>query len=201
MASTTSDKIALKIVRLSFARLFVPRAFKEDQDPRYEGSFLLDPSDKQHKRVIDKIIEYANDLIEEQWDGKTPGSFEAGFQYADGETAIELGSNGFKWRGKPKEYDGYKGMFVISSSNTTRPTVVDRDRSPLTEADGRPYSGSFVNGSITLWVQDNKYGKRINANLRAVQFVSDGEAFGVRPADAEEEFEVLDGDEADDFLD
>lgn len=201
MSTTTSEKISLKSVRLSFARLFVPKAFSEGQNPRYEGSFLLDPSDASHKKVIDKIIDYANDLINTKWDGEVPSSFEGCFQYADGETPVLLGKNKFKWRGKPKTYDGYEGMFVISSANTTRPTVVDRDRSPLTDADGKPYSGCFVNGSITLWVQDNSYGKRINANLRAVQFVKDGEAFGVRPADAEEEFEVLDGDDDDDFLD
>ena len=49
----------------------------------------------------------------------------------------------------------------------------------------------------------NEFGKRINANLRAVQFVKDGEAFGVKPVDAEDEFDVLEGDAAggdDDFL-
>jgi hypothetical protein len=201
MSTTTSEKIALKSVRLSFARLFVPKAFSEGQQERYEGSFLLDPSDKSHAAIIAKIVEYANGLIGVKWEGEAPAGLECCFQYADGEEPIELGKNRLKWRGKPKTYDGYEGMFVISSANTTRPTVVDRDRTPLTEADGKPYSGAYVNGSITLWVQDNKYGQRINANLRAVQFVKDGEAFGVRPADAEEEFDVLDGDDDDDFLD
>jgi hypothetical protein len=109
--------------------------------------------------------------------------------------------DGFEWRGKRKSYDGYEGMFVIASNNRTRPTVVDRDLTPLVEEDGKPYSGCYVNGTITLWSQDNQYGKRVNANLRAVQFVKDGDAFGVKPADAEDEFDVLDGDDDEDFLD
>lgn len=201
MASTTSEKIALKNVRLSFARLFVPKAFGEGQKERYEAAFLLDPSDKAHAAIIKKIAATANELIGIKWDGEAPAGLECGFQHADGDTPVLLGENKLKWRGKPKTYDGYEGMFSISSANTTRPTIVDRDRTPLTEADGKPYSGCYVNGSITLWVQDNQYGQRINANLRAVQFVADGEAFGVRPADAEEEFDVLDGDEDDSFLD
>lgn len=197
----TSDTIRMKTVRLSFARLFEPKSFTEGQPPRFEGTFLLDPSDKAHKKIIDKIIATANDLIDEEWDGDTPDSFEACFQYADGKTPIELGENDFEWRGKRKSYDGYEGMFFISSNNRTRPTVVDRDLTPLVAEDARPYSGCFVNASITLWSQDNQYGKRINANLKAVQFVKDGEAFGVKPADAEEEFDVIESDDDDDFLD
>jgi hypothetical protein len=195
----TSDTIKMKDVRLSFPRLFEPKSFTEGQTPRFEGSFLLDPSDKAHKKAIDKIIATAEEILLEQFGGEIPKSVECCFQYADGETPVEIGS--LKWRGKAKEYDGYEGMFVISSSNKNRPTVVDRDLTPLVEGDGRPYAGCYVNASITLWTQDNQYGKRVNANLRAVQFVRDGDAFGVRPADAEEEFDVLDGDDDDDFLD
>ena len=58
-----------------------------------------------------------------------------------------------------------------------RPRVLDRDKSPLTQSDGRPYSGCYVNVSIDIWAQDNKFGKRVNAKLLAVQFHADGEAF------------------------
>jgi len=194
----TSDTIRMKEVRLSFPRLFTPKSFTEGQPPRFEGSFLLDPSNKQHAKIIDKIVATAEELLLEEFNGKIPNSVECCFQYADG-SVIEIGT--LEWRGKKKSYDGYEGMFVISSSNKTRPTVVDRDLTPLVEDDGKPYAGSYVNASITLWTQDNQYGKRVNANLRAVQFVKDGDAFGVRPADAEEEFDVLDGDDDDDFLD
>jgi hypothetical protein len=56
--------------------------------------------------------------------------------------------------------------------------VIDVNKSPLTEEDGKPYAGCFVNASIELWVQDNNYGKRINATLAGVQFYRDGEHFG-----------------------
>lgn len=198
----TSKTIKIKNARLSFARLFEPKAFTEGQKPRYEATFLLDPSDKAHQAIIDEIIATANDLVEQEWDGSAPKALACCFQYADGETVIELGSEQkAKWRGQPKEYDGYDGMFFLSSNNQTRPTVVDQKLVPLVAEDAKPYSGCYVNGSITLWTQDNQYGKRINANLRAVQFVKDGEAFGVKQAAAEEEFDVIEVDDADDFLD
>jgi hypothetical protein len=56
--------------------------------------------------------------------------------------------------------------------------VVDRDRTPLTASDGKPYAGCFVNAVVELWAQDNQYGKRINASLGGVQFAADGDAFG-----------------------
>ncbi len=48
---------------------------------------------------------------------------------------------------------------------------------------------------IRLWYQDNHYGKRINASLRNVQFVKDGEPFGAKPVAPEEDFEALEGAE------
>jgi hypothetical protein len=46
-----------------------------------------------------------------------------------------------------------------------------------------------------VWAQDNKYGKRINASLEAIQFVRHGEAFGAKPVIAEEVFDDLGGDD------
>ena len=63
--------------------------------------------------------------------------------------------------------------------------LVEFDRSPLTETDGRPYSGCYVVAIVELWAQDNSWGKRVNATLKGVQFFADGEAFsGGTPASA-----------------
>ena len=179
----TSEKIKLTNVRLSFQRLFVPKSFKEGQPARFEASFLLDPSDKAHAALIKEIKTRAKEVIKEQW-GEKPKSLKVCFGSGD-----------------EKDYDGYEGQFYITSNNRTRPTVVDRNLQPLVEADGKPYSGCYVNGTITLWAQDNQFGKRINANLRAVQFVRDGEAFGVQPVEAEEEFDAREDDGEDNWLD
>ncbi|MDQ9777799.1 DUF2815 family protein, partial [Acinetobacter baumannii] len=52
-----------------------------------------------------------------------------------------------------------------------------------------------------LWCQDNNYGKRINASLRGVQFLKDGEAFAGGGIASEDDFEDLSAaDEAEDPL-
>ena len=70
------------------------------------------------------------------------------------------------------------GKMTIKASTKKRPVVIDRDKTPLVEDDGKPYAGCYVNAIIRLWAQDNSYGKRINASLEGVQFHKDGEPFG-----------------------
>ena len=169
----TSEIIKLRSARLSFARLWKPKAFQEGQDPRFEATFLLDPSNADHASTIAEIKAAAMKLIKES--GLDARVFKLCFG-----------------KGDDKPYDGYAGMVYIAANNKTRPTVVDRNRNPVAEGDKQaPYSGCIVNTNLTLWLQNNQYGKRINANLRIVQFVADGPAFGVQAAKAEDEFEAL----------
>lgn len=185
---STSEIIKIPNARFSFPQIFKAKAFREGQDPRFEGSALLDPSDKEHAKVIKTILAEAEAVVKDKFGGKVPKKLKFGFGYANGD---DFKVGGVTFHSDVKEYDGYEDMFYLSASNKTRPTVVDRQRNPLTEEDGRPYAGCYVNMSVTLWAQDNEFGQRVNANLRAVQFVKDGEAFGVKPVDAEEEFDEI----------
>jgi ssDNA-binding protein len=177
--SVTSEVIAIPNARLSFPRLWKPKSFQEGQEPRFEATFILDPSNPQHAATLKKIKDVARTIATEAFAGKIPPDLKIGC-LLDGNT---------------KEYDGYKNMIAVPTHNQTRPAVVGRRRQPVVEGESEaPYAGCYVNGSITLWVQDNKWGKRINANLRGVQFVRDGDAFGIQPVDAEDEFEALEDD-------
>ena len=173
--SKTSEVIKLPRVRLSFADLFKAKAFAEGQEPYFKASFLLDPSNAEHAKVLSQLSAEVKKLTAEAFNGeKLPAER---ICIADGNT---------------KKYDGYAGMIAVSSSNKVRPVIVNRARAPVAEGDAEcPYSGCYVNASITLWTQNNKFGKRINANLRGVQFVDDGEAFGIAPVDGDEEFEMM----------
>ena len=122
----TSEVIHLNNVRLSFPQLAKAKAFRPGQEARYEAAFLLDPSNKTHAATIKQIKAAAKAVLEEHFNGKIPKGIKFCFGDAD--------KNG-------KEYDGYEGMFYITSSKKEsqgRPTVVDRDRSPLTAEDGKP---------------------------------------------------------------
>ena len=94
------------------------------------------------------------------------------------------------------------GCWVLSCSEEKAPQVLDRDgKTRLTEADGKIYSGCEARVLVNLWAQDNKYGKRINANLHAVQFYAHGEAFGKGRVDAESMFGSLDDETTSGFGD
>ncbi len=90
----------------------------------------------------------------------------------------------------------------ISSSSVSAPGVFDKDRTELTQKDGRPYAGCYVNAALDIWAQDNQFGKRINATLKGVQFAADGDAFvGSAPATAEDFDDISDtGEGADDLF-
>lgn len=82
----------------------------------------------------------------------------------------------------------YAGLYFISANNKKRFSIVDADRSPLTAADGRPYSGCYGNLIVDIYAQDNSWGRRINATVTGAQFLRHAEAFGggAQAADPEE---------------
>lgn len=174
-------ELTLKGVRLSYAHLFKP--FVSDNDDgdktkKFSAKFLI-PHDAED--AIEAIEEAIEDLKEEKWGKKQPK--------LKGECLRD---------GDDEDVDGWEGCMVLSANNSRRPTVLDRDKEPLVEEDGKPYSGCYVNAIVRLWAQDNKWGKRINASLEAVQFFKDGEAFGAPPVDTDEKFESYDEDDEED---
>lgn len=184
MSATTSGVIKLTNVRLSFPELFVPKAFQPGQKPKYQATFLLDPSSKEGAAQIKKIKQAISDLLNQHYgEGNVPKGIKVCLKDNEKEE---------------KEYTGYDNMWFVATSNSNRPTVVNRDLTTLVEEDEVLYPGCIVNASFTMWVQDNQYGKRVNANLRAVQFVKDDERLGgAAPVRAEDEFEVIEGGDDD----
>lgn len=188
--SITSEIIQLKDVRLSFPHLWKPKAFQTGQDPKYQATFLLDPTRKDHAAAIKQIKRQAKAVLIEKF-GEMPekGDYKLCFGMADKHP-------------KKKKYEGYEGMFYIATSNTIAPTTIDRRKNDVIEADGVLYAGAYVNTNITLWPQDHPQGgKGVNANLRIVQFFRDGDAFGTAKASADEMDEVEIDDDEDDAVD
>jgi len=181
-------KIKLTNVRISFPNIFKPKAFEEGQDASYGETFVLDKV--KQKELITQIRTAVNDLATDYFKGKIPPMVTQKHPLRDGAEKEDL--------------DGYGDtMMFCGARNKTRPTVVDRALNPLTEEDGIIYGGCFVNATVRAWVQDNKVGKRIDFQLRAIQFLKDGPPFGQAPVKANEEFDSLDGnnDSDDDMLD
>lgn len=165
--------VKLQNVRISFPALFTPKAINAGDEPRYSAAFPIKPGSAEAKAILAAI----NSVATTKWGAKASAILQ------------DLKSRGrvaFKEQELSKDgeaYAGFEGMHTLNASNKVRPVVLDRDRTPLTEADGRPYAGCYVVAIVEFWAQDNSFGKRINATLKGVQFYADGEAFsGGAPA-------------------
>lgn len=181
-------KIKLDNVRLAFPALFEAETVNGEGDPAFSAALLMEPGHPAEAQLRAGFEQ----IGKEKWGAKWP----------DIKKVMEKADKWCLHDGDLKsQYAGFEGNLYVSARSKTRPLVIDRDRSPLTAADGKPYAGCYVNASIELWAQDNNYGKRINATLRGVQFYKDGDAFaGGAPADADEFDDIAEGTTADDLV-
>ena len=184
MSAQDQDPLIVKFtkvpVRLSYPSLFEAKAFGGGTDgakPKFSAVFLLD---KKRNAADIKAMQTAIAVaIREGLKGKHPGT---------DKICLKDGS-------AKEDTDGYgPDVMFVSASSETRPGVVDKDLTPLVSADGKPYAGCYVYATIRLWAQDNKWGKRVNATLRNVQFVKDGEPFGEKRVAPEDEFDAIEDD-------
>ena len=180
-------KIKLNNVRLSFPGLWKAEPFKPGDDPKFKSTFLIEQGSALDKEVKAAILETAK----AKWGAKAAAILKQ----------IENNPNKYCYQdGNTKSYDGYEGMMALAAKNGKRPLVIDRDRSPLTEADGRPYAGCYVNASVEFFAYENS-GNGISASLLGVQFAKDGDAFGGGSIATEDDFDELEaGADADDVI-
>lgn len=165
MATTKSEVLRISNARLAFPQLFQPRSFNGQGQDYFSASFILERGDPQ----IEKLEGIIKQLAKEQWKEKADVTLKA--LRATDKVALHDGD-------LKANFEGFAGNLYINASNKIRPLSVDAQCNPLAESDGKPYAGCYVNAHIQFWVQDNQYGKRINASLCGAQFVRDGDAFG-----------------------
>jgi len=183
-------RITLRNARLAFPTLFVPKA-NDNGVLNYGCALILGP-DHPQLGAIKAAMDAAGAA---KWGDKWPAQKKA--LVIQDRMALHDGDLKAK-------YDGYEGNLFINANakESEKPTVFDQARNPLTAASGKPYAGCYVNASVEFWPQKDHPlgGSRINAQLRGVQFLRDGDAFAAgRPADADDFEDVTEGVEADDF--
>lgn len=180
-------KITVKGVILSYEHVHRPWCKDpEKETPKYSGKFMLNA--ETHEKEIEIIENFLADLKKSYWpNGIKMKPADLFFRDGDQEGKEEM-----------------EGHWIISASEkaTHKPAVLDRDKTPVTEADDKIYSGAVVNVMIKPWKQDNKWGKKINANLLAVQFVKHGKKFGggggATQKDIDDNFDEMEAEEEDD---
>lgn len=186
MTDTPSSEVILRNVRLSFPAIYSPQKFEsEDGSVRetYKANFLI-PADDPHGN-IKKIRAAAEHAKVKKW-GAEPTNWP------------KLKADRVCLRdGDQEEWEGYAGhKYLSASSPGDRPPAVvtnrkDKDGRWIVAVPGQPnspYAGCYVNAVVRIWVQDNKYGKRLNASIEAIQFLRDGPAFGSGPVDPNSKF-------------
>lgn len=188
-ANQPIGRIMLKDVRLAFPKLFRAEQVNGQGDPKFGATLILGPDHPQ----LEELRKIQEAVAKDKWKEKAAGIVKV----LDKQDHMALHDGDIK-----TQYDGFPGNFYLSANaqESAPPTVVDQARNKLAENSGKPYAGCYVNASVEIWAQDNKFGQRINTTLRGVQFLRDGDAFSAgRPADADEFEEVTDGADAGDF--
>lgn len=171
-------KVKLSNVRLAFPELWEAKQFDGSGDFKFSATFLI-PKDHPVLKELESAIKQ---VATAKWGAKAE-SILASIRGNNQKFCLRDGAE------KP-DYEGYQDQYFIRASNKVRPLVIDRDRTPLIAQDGRPYSGCYVNATITIFTYENK-GKGIAASLGGVQFFRDGDAFKGGGTASEDDFEDL----------
>lgn len=170
--------IKIKNARLSFPSLFQHSIFAGQSTGKFEATFILDKVE--HAGAIKQVKAAIATMAKTELKGKV----------ASDKVCLKDGDE--------LDREEFHGAYTLKASTNKRPLLIDRDKSPLVEDDGKPYAGCYVNGIFRLWAQNNNYGKRINAQLDGIQFYADGEPFGGGNSVSVGAFDAFDDDDDDD---
>lgn len=180
------DMIMLKDVRCSF-----PHLFEKPEINGEEGKcgvvLMLEP--KRHSKDIGRIEDAIAEISKAKFKGRKLPSDKLCLR--DGED-----------KGRA-EYEGYQ---ILSANSKDKPIVIGVDGKSIVtdEKDSKIYGGCYVNAKVRLWGQDNKYGKRTNAELVAIQFSRDGEPLDGTYFSVDDAMDGFEGmaanDDDDDFM-
>lgn len=177
-------RVECTLVRLAFAdAVFETKRMEGSERDLYSVTCLFPETHPAYKLIEDAAVAVAK----EEWG-------------ADATKIIDLakkkdgGKNWVLKDGSLKEYDGYAGNFYINPSNAKRPTVINRDGTPLTADDGVIYSGCYADVIVEVYAYAHKVGgKGVSSSFRGLRFRKDGDAFaGGAPVTADQFSTVAD---------
>ena len=184
--------ILIEVARLSFDDLYVPTASVEGGRLKYRCNIIIDTSTDIGKKNIKKIENTIRQVELEKFK-KSPAVYKTDDRkcFVDGDTCVNQKTG--------EVYDGYAGMMILKAANDKRPSIVNRDLTPLTAEDNVTYAGCYCNFFVRIYAVSgsDKGGNGIFASLETVQFVKDGDAFGGAPVDPKSVFKNLEAESDD----
>lgn len=163
----SDGSIFLMNVRASFPNIAVPYEGENDEGQKTSNYGIkgLMPK-KTHDAAKNELVKMINELL------------------AKNKIEKMKPENKFCKDGDNDDRKEYEGHWVVSANEKTPPRLRDRrgnriDPAWFGTARYPFFPGCIVNILINPWFMNNKYGKKVNANLVAVQFVmDDGIVFG-----------------------
>lgn len=173
----------IKVMNVRFSHPHLKKAYKGKNDqgePKFSVTGIM-PKDthKEAKKLIDGEIER---ILKEK------------------KVKSLASDKKFLRDGDDSGKEEYEDAWTISVREAQRPSCRDENKEIVEQEDIDEvfYGGCY--GSILLepWWQDNDFGKRVNASLRAVRKSKDGESFGKGRISDEEVDEAFDDDEDED---
>lgn len=177
--------VILKDTRLSYPDFWIPNKPKNPTDtPKYGGHFLIQPGSPNEKIVKDAMISSSQEVFGQNWQQIVAAM----------EKSKKCLRKGDEWLTKDGAIrDGYGGMLYLVARNKAKPLIIGPRRGPdgqfpaLSEKDGKPYSGCYVNVKVDIKAMKafDNVPNQIYATLLTVQFLRDGDAFGAAPGTAE----------------
>lgn len=187
-------------VRLSFPELFEAKARTINgvtSEPKYEVALLF-PKGANLRVLVDEATRVANDAVGQKWKIKLPngkiighvGSKDAklvSFPLRDGEEMTQYG--GFE-----------EGAYFMKVRSKTRPGIVDRQGRPITD-ERAMYPGVWALVTVRAFWYDVDMKKGVSFGLQNIQKFADDDPLGSTRSSAEDEFEPLDEEDADEHAD
>lgn len=152
-----TTRVILKNVEISYPNLFTAVSNENTGgDEQYSVTFKIKKNDVQ----INNLYQAIDKALEEKYGAEVPkmkGTF-----LRDGD------ESGWK---------GFEDCFFVAAKNKLKPKIYNKDNQLIYEEDDYPQSNDICDIVIDIWIQDNKFGKRINCWLQGVRLVKEGKRF------------------------
>lgn len=177
--------VILKNCRLSYPDLYKPGKPMNDGDaPKYGAQFIFDADSEAAVASKAAMAHEAQTVFGQNWQAIVSSMEKS-------KKCVRNGNDNLTKDGAVR--DGYGGKLYLVARNKAKPLLIgprkgaDGNFPVLTEEDGKPYGGCYVNVKVDIKAMKakEKIPNQIYATLLTVQFVSDGEAFGAAPGTAE----------------
>jgi hypothetical protein len=181
--------LQLKCTRGSYLKIFEPDDNDGKWSPRYTGNFLFPKDTDEGKAMYKDVQRHMVAAAKARHKDKMP-------VFAKDKKCLRDGDD--EELVKDRDREVYAGQWYISAARAQsqgRPTIVDRDRTPLSQADGKPISGDYVNVFIRVYIPKD-YPNQIAASLEGIQFFKKGDPLAAAPMAVSQFEDFSDNDDA-----